>query len=270
MATGTNELSYDQPSTVKVKELSYDKIFKTRDYDKFHILECNRSIAFVHLKRLMEAIKRDNQLKLHPIIVTSDYEVIDGQHRLEAARRLGLSIYYIVSDDVTKQHIIECNANQKAFELNDFIRFSIQETKNADYVHLQDLLMDTGLKVKAMLNLLFVKTPNDMIHKLKTGDFKLPPEEDVTYLVTNYIQFRNYMATKNVTPQSMFIYYKFTRAFHWLLMNPNFDKTLFYKKLDMRWHTIKTCSTAQEYYKLLVDIYNWKNTLRPLDPNDIN
>lgn len=251
-------------------KLSYDKIFRTRDYDKFNMLECNRELNPLHLKRLMESIQRNNQLKLHPIIVTSGYEVIDGQHRLESARRLGLSIYYIISDEVQKQHIIECNANQKPFELNDFIRFSIQETKNKDYIRLQDLLMKTGLKVKAMLNLLFVKTPNDMIHKLKTGHFTLPPEEDVVYLVNNYMQFKEYIATKNVTPQSMFIYYKFTRAFHWLVMNPNFDKAIFYKKLDIRWHTIKTCSTAQEYYKLLIDIYNWKNTLRPLDANDIH
>lgn len=250
----------------QMNSLPYDKVYRTMDYSKFNFLECNRNLCPVHLKRLMESIRTNNQLKLHPIIVTSDYDIIDGQHRLESARRLGLSIYYIISDDVTKQHIVECNANQKAFDLKDFIKFSIQETKNKDYIRLQQLLDLTGLKVKALLNLLFVKTPNDMIHKLKTGHFKLPAEEELVYSINHYMQFREYITTKNLTPQSMFIFFKFTRAFHYLIHSPGYDNSIFYKKLEYRWHTMRPCSTAQEWYKLLIDIYNWKNTLHPIDP----
>lgn len=260
MATDTKE---------KPNEKSYDKIYRTKDYSKFKILKCNRSISALHLKRLKESLIQTNQLKLHPIIVTSDFEVIDGQHRLEAAQQLDLSIYYIISEDVKRNHIIECNANQKPFDLQDYIRFSVEETKNKDYIRLRDLLIKTGLKTKSLLNLLFVKTSNEMIRRLKTGNFKLPAEEDLVYYINHYMQFKEYIATKNLTPQTMFIYYKFTRAFHYLITSPGFENAIFYKKLDHRWHTLRPCATAQEWYKLLISIYNFKNITHTICPIDV-
>ena len=41
------------------------------------------------LTKLMVDIKEDNQLPYYPITVTESFQITDGQHRLEAAKRLG-------------------------------------------------------------------------------------------------------------------------------------------------------------------------------------
>lgn len=48
-------------------------------------------------------------------------EVIDGQHRLEVARRNKLEIYYIIAPDVTTSDILLLNANEKPWGLADFV-----------------------------------------------------------------------------------------------------------------------------------------------------
>ena len=48
------------------------------------------------IKNLMQSISYRNLLAWRPIIVTKNFLVIDGLHRLEAAKRLGVEIYYEV------------------------------------------------------------------------------------------------------------------------------------------------------------------------------
>src|SRR5258708_2908989 len=102
----------DTISRPPLSDLSPIKIFASCEYDSFKILNSNRKLNKLHLKRLEEIISVNNRLHLHPILVNADYEVIDGQHRLSVARKLGVPIYYIKSDIIARKHIIECNANQ--------------------------------------------------------------------------------------------------------------------------------------------------------------
>ena len=240
-------------------ELSNLKVFKSTDYDRFVILNSNRKLNLTHLQRLTQLISVNNQLHVHPILVNSNYEVIDGQHRLKVARDLGVPIYFIKSDTITRKHIVECNANQLAFGLKDFINYSVTESENTHYIRLQAMMEETSIKVKALLMLLFRTTSNDMIHRLKSDQLELPLESECDYCIGQYIRFKNYIENKNLTPKSMFIYYKFTRAFHLLIHTPGYDPEMFYQKLDYRWHLLKPMSSAKDWYHELINIYNHKN-----------
>ena len=56
------------------------RIYTTSDLNIFRIAK-NRPLSELHVKRMM---KKDIS---EPIIVDSDMNVLDGQHRLEACRR---------------------------------------------------------------------------------------------------------------------------------------------------------------------------------------
>ena len=71
-------------------------IYKTTDYSQFKFLPGNRKIAG---NILIESILEKNKLATHPIVVSKDMFVIDGQHRLDAASSLGIPIYYIIDED---------------------------------------------------------------------------------------------------------------------------------------------------------------------------
>ena len=55
-------------------------------YDDFHILPGNREINQAHVLELIESFGKANLFDAHPVVVNEKMEVIDGQHRLEAAR----------------------------------------------------------------------------------------------------------------------------------------------------------------------------------------
>ena len=70
-------------------------IYETNDYEKFKLLGLNRPLTDNH--SLEQVIKENNLLKYNAMIVTPDFEVLDGQHRLEICKKLGMPIFYIIN-----------------------------------------------------------------------------------------------------------------------------------------------------------------------------
>ena len=67
-----------------------------------------------------------------PIIVNSNFEVLDGQHRLEACKVNQLPLYFIISDDMDLESIRAINSVVKKWTLEDYLESYKQlETKLA-------------------------------------------------------------------------------------------------------------------------------------------
>jgi len=71
---------------------SIAKIFYTTDYSKFNTLAGNRQVNIAHVKKLESSF--DEEYLISPILVNEKFQIIDGQHRFEAAKNLKLPIYY--------------------------------------------------------------------------------------------------------------------------------------------------------------------------------
>lgn len=243
------------------------QIQKTKDYSIFKKMEGNRNLDRYHLKKLTDAIKKDNQLNVHPIIVNRDFYVIDGQHRLEAAKSLGVEIFYIQSETVTDLHVIHGNVNQKSFEVDNYIDYFAIKEKNPVYIELKAMLKSTGLKPKAFLTLILGVVSINILEFLKTGKFQFPSKENPKKIMDFYLDFLTYVKDKRLKPISMFTNHNFTRALRWLFNTSGFDASVFFKKLDLRWFDLKPQRAAEEWYTLLISIYNFKNHNR-IEPNE--
>jgi hypothetical protein len=235
------------------------QIQKTMDYSIFNKMEGNRHLDRFHLKKLTAAIKEDNQLEVHPIIVNKDFCVIDGQHRLEAAKALGYEIFFIQSDNVTDLHVIHGNVNQKSFEVDNYIDYFAIKEKNPVYIQLKEMLKSTGLKPKALLTLILGTISPSILDFLKTGKFQFPRGDTQHKILDLYFDFMAYVKDKRIKPISIFTNHKFTRALRWLYNTNGFDSVTFFKKLDLRWFDLKPQTDAQAWYNLLICIYNFKN-----------
>lgn len=71
------------------------QILKTSSYTRFNSMRGNRKVSERHVRSLVNSISNRNLLAANPILVDEAMNVIDGQHRLEAARKLNTPIYYI-------------------------------------------------------------------------------------------------------------------------------------------------------------------------------
>src|SRR5215469_12497290 len=107
-------------------------ILKTSDLSIFKNVSFNRDKNKKHIQDVVKIIKKENLLHLHPILVNNEMEVIDGQHRLEAAKDLGLEIFYIKSN-LSYDHILTSNLIQKNATLIDVIKFYAMKDAIQDY-----------------------------------------------------------------------------------------------------------------------------------------
>jgi hypothetical protein len=118
-------------------------IQKTRNYKQFKLLHFNRDINLNHVNSLKIAIETKNKLCVNPIIVNSDYEVIDGQHRLQAAKELNVDIFYIVDEEYEETDIIIENTNRMLWNESQYVQYYAKKGL-ADYVFLNELMKYMG------------------------------------------------------------------------------------------------------------------------------
>ena len=101
-------------------------IRKTNCYAMFHYIGDNRPVGSKHVKNLAKKMQQAFLLPYEPIVATDEGGIIDGQHRFEAARSLGLPIYYVETewgdtDPRTEQMIILLNTTSKTWRQEDFL-----------------------------------------------------------------------------------------------------------------------------------------------------
>ena len=125
------------------------------DHSIFKRLEGNRSVEEHRIKKIVDSIKRVGYI-LSPITVNECMEVIDGQGRVEALRRLGLPVYYVIAPGAGIEECVAMNMYQTNWTLLDYIK-SHAETGNVPYVNLLCLINEFGKYFKTKV-ILYVAT----------------------------------------------------------------------------------------------------------------
>lgn len=116
-------------------------IHQSFDYDNFIPYKQNRPLSESHVKKLMESLKRKNRLKSNPIkmVKTTEkkYYIFDGQHRVEACRRLKIPLQYVIEDDVSMQSLLDQQISLN-WKWTDYIHKGIKE-ENPNYIKLENI-----------------------------------------------------------------------------------------------------------------------------------
>lgn len=100
-------------------------IHHTKNYDLFQPSK-NRPVCQSHVNAIVSSGSFSDSFKYHPIIVNKDYHIIDGQHRILAAKKLGIHVWYIMQENACEENIKDCNVNQKNWTHQDYIDFYAQ------------------------------------------------------------------------------------------------------------------------------------------------
>lgn len=97
----------------------------TKDYSVFKQAK-NRNVNARKVARKKESIEKINLQQ--PIIVNKRFEVVDGQHRLEALKQLRLPVYYVVSRNwTTDEDTATMNNTQDSWGTPDWADFRISQ-----------------------------------------------------------------------------------------------------------------------------------------------
>lgn len=165
----------------------------TTDYERFTTITGNRRVSEGHVNLLMNSFRSNPLLiELRPILVNESMEVLDGQHRLEALKRLNLPVPYQILPGGDLQTIQVLNSTQLVWKLVDFIK-SFASTGNEDYATLVGYITRYHFNVRLMVRILGQPDTRawNVDRMVKTGDFVLREDiEEADAFLSHYQEVR--------------------------------------------------------------------------------
>jgi hypothetical protein len=235
-------------------------VYKTDDLSIFKTIDGNRVPNLQHIKRLADSIKIYG-MKCNPILVNEKMQVIDGQHRLMAAKEVSSFVYYIILNGYTLSEVHTLNLNQKNWTKKDFMEgyanMGIESYvklrdfvyKNEDYAFSSCISFCTNLSGYSDFQLCNKRNANSQVFEEGTWvgkDFKLAQDwaNKIRLLKPYYINYNNS---------------HFVGTMLSLFQNNNFDFNEFMHKLRLQPTALVDCANREQFKTLIEDIYNYKS-----------
>lgn len=129
-------------------------VYETSDYDAFHRLDENRIVTDARAAKLAASIGEKEIL--NPIIVNESMEIIDGQGRYEALKRLGKPIKFLIAAGTSVDDCRRMNRYNSKWTATEWV---LSYMKNSDpvirdnYTRLENMRKETGLSYSIILKL---------------------------------------------------------------------------------------------------------------------
>lgn len=232
---------------------------KTSDYSIFKLLDYNRGLDIPNLDRIVASLKIKNMLHLRPILVRSDMAVLDGQHRLEAAKKLGVEIFYQIQEEAEDEDIILLNANQKGWETADYLNHYAKKG-NPNYVEFLRFSKEYEVSFD-LLRIMLYGSEHAIMTKVRSGtiifgDKEKKEAQEKLWSLGEVLKVISRLCLEKGT---------FLRSSRMKISIIDFlsidDVALdiFLKKLSIKFDCIHPCASRAAYMQMFKGIYNWKN-----------
>lgn len=111
-------------------------VYSTIHTSAFVHLKENRSINEAHVLALISSFETDGYL-FTVVYVNEKLQIIDGQHRCEAARRKGLPVYFALMPGWGMKEVTILNVNSRNWTILDFME-THAKSGNPNYVRFRD------------------------------------------------------------------------------------------------------------------------------------
>lgn len=223
------------------------EVLQTTDYALFKHVTSNREVDKKHVNRLAKAISKKNLLHLDPIVVNDQMQIIDGQHRLEAAETLGVPIFYIIGAEVTKHDLSDLNSVKKNWSVLDYINYwSVEKAPGFDVLS-KFLSEHSQIPASTAMMLLSVDGKRDT-RALKEGKSDVGNIAQAEQIALFLKSFRNIIDWAYDR--------SFVMAIQRLVDSGKYDHAVMLKKLENQSRSLVKCVNVKQYIELLEEIYN--------------
>jgi len=229
-------------------------------------MEGNREVDEKHVRRLYVSIL-DNGWVNNPIIVNEKMQVVDGQHRLAAAKMAKSEITYIIQEGYSLQQVHSLNLNQKNWTKRDYmvgyankglksyVKLADFVNRNSDFNITDCVAMcsntSSGTNFSNAKVVGGVKGVKSTAQNFEGGtwtgkDFNLAQDNaDKLRAIGEY--YKNYNKAT------------FVGTMLQLFSNPNFSYNVFMAKLKSRPLSLKDAATREQCKLMVEDIYNYRS-----------
>lgn len=241
-----------------------NNVKQTTNYKMFKSLGGNRVINKLHVERLKNSF-RDSYL-LSPILVNQNYEIIDGQHRFNAAKALGLPINFIIINNYGLKEVQMLNSNANNWKKEDYLQ-AFCDLNYPEYLKMRKFMRDFpffGIAVSEQLLTNTVNGVNNQSHEAKidgkdvgrvrnfqSGEFKIYDLELAYNNAEKIMMFKPYYDGYN---RSVFV-----AAMLSFFKHPSYSHSQMIQRISNNPTSLVHCSNITQYKILLEGIYNFRS-----------
>ena len=221
-------------------------VYGTTDYEMFSFIKGNRGITESQVNAIVNNIVNDKDLlRYKPIMVNRNMGVLDGQHRLLAAQKAGVTIWWNPApDDINLLTIANLNNGNK-WSPKNFVSLYAASNKKA-YILFRKFYSDYKLSTSTALLLFGRQTMRSLREGTLHANDLLMYEEFAEALtdVRKYVYFAKFN--------------RFADAFTRIYTHPEYDHKRMLTKLKQRKDAIIRMATVEDHMRMLEEIYNHK------------
>ena len=124
-------------------------VYETRNYKMFKKLLGNRDVTEARILKITESINNVGYV-LNPCVINGKNEVIDGQGRIEALKRLNMPVHYVIDKNAGLEQCVQLNINGTKWTTADFIESYVHQG-NINYINLKSLIDEyQGFPIKVI------------------------------------------------------------------------------------------------------------------------
>lgn len=233
-------------------------INRTKDYDIFIFRDDNREkIDQTHVGRIADSLRSRNMLDLKPILVNEKMEIMDGQHRVLAAKEAQVEIFYQIERAITPQDMLKLNLS-KNWTISDYLNFYCHHQYD-EYLKLRNFIKKHNITLRVGITIALGESKKAFTD-FRDGKFEFMDEDvkdyiDLCWETIHYLQkingFSPYLNSS-----------RFWKALIVLFKHSNFYKEKWIENMRRQTDHFNAKVSIKDYIKMLESIYNWKNQNR--------
>jgi hypothetical protein len=224
-----------------------NQVHTTDDYHIFQPIDGNRNKNLLHLNRLRKSMQENYLFTV--IIVNENFQIIDGQHRFEIIRELGLPLHYIICPGYGLKEVHTLNANSKNWTFDDYMN-GYCELGNNNYIVYRNFKNMYNFTHQICMKLLHGTANGNASADFQNGNLKISgfdiPSQRAKMIVSCAPYYDGYLKTL------------FALAMITLFEKPQFNFEEFLGKLKANPTALKDCTSVSSYIALIEEIYNYR------------
>jgi hypothetical protein len=220
----------------------------------FEACSFNRDIG--KLDALKASMAKHGYIPAHPLHVirgtNGKLQIKAGHHRFEAAKSLGIGVYYIICDDEASIFELEGVGNPK-WSFRDFFKAYLR-TDRAAYLDLREFSERTGVNLKQSASMLAGESASsgNQNRRVKNGTYEIADRTHAEAVGKVIIACTN-LGVKFSTSAN------FVSAVCSIMHLPEFDQDTFVRRVKENVSMMRKQATMAQYQELIEAVYNYRS-----------
>lgn len=217
------------------------------DLTKFKTIVGNRSVDEVRVRKIMKSIREVGMIPA-PIIVNDLMEVIDGQGRMEACKRLGLPVPFVIIKGLGIKECRAMNIYGEKWNVLDYLE-SYANAGNQNYVRFLDFFRSCGFSLSIAAYFAMRSHLSNKTDAIKSG--RLIFSEEDAARSRKLSDFAHLFDDIETNRRGSFI-----QAIVFCFCDPEVDNELLVKKIHQSPRDFRAISSMEDCIQVIEEVYN--------------